>query len=179
MQLIKEHLAAVISAHRGTVDWAWLEEWLWFAWAISTLKKKFKHRQGFFHQKIFSQNPCVQRKATTTTTTILASCLILSQILDFNIRSAAKAHLKVNYTITNLLYLFQAQVAKIITKKLAHNSGHKKFVVDIGINTTFSFRKTQSWQFTTLSLSIVELFGKAMLTPAIMWLLVENSNLTF
>ena len=40
MQLIREHLATVVSAHRATVDWSWPKKLNLWAWADLHLKKK-------------------------------------------------------------------------------------------------------------------------------------------
>ena len=60
MQLIREHSATVIPAHRASVDWSWHKEWNWCAQANlhspPKKKQKKKHRWGINDQTFF-QNP--------------------------------------------------------------------------------------------------------------------------
>ena len=58
MQLVREHLATVISvsAHWATVDWSWPKEWRWCVRANLHFKKQTNHKLGM-NGWTFSLNP--------------------------------------------------------------------------------------------------------------------------
>ena len=55
MQLVRKHLATVVSVCWATVAWSWPKKWNW--WARADLHLKEKHRQGV-NPRTFPPNPC-------------------------------------------------------------------------------------------------------------------------